>query len=802
MDTGNSKQEMNSALIKLFFLHISTSLLVLIGGSNVSAQQTVRLSGTVIDGGTKEPLTGATIIYGNSQQGSVTNVKGKYYFHIEPGKTNLIISFIGYESIDTTLDINKNQILNFSLIRKSIIGKEIRVEKNSNKLTESLHMGVINLKSKELNQLPNIMGEPDPIKILQLFPGIQGGSEAGAGFHVRGGSVDQNLILFDEAVVYNPGHILGFFSVFNPDIISNVKLLNSGIPAEYGGRLSSVLSISSKEPDSMSFFGSIGLISSRAGFASPFLKGKGNIILTGRTTYLDAIIKPLMLPVLETSSPFLRNSSYRFYDVNFKTTYQGNYRNHFSLSGYLGNDTYSLTDTDLNFKNSLGWGNAFIAGSWSHTISEKSYVKSSGSYSRYNFELFGNQGEYFFSLKSDVEDYKFKSTMTAEIANGILKSGIELHRNLYTPNKINAQAGNFNINFNDFSRLHTMEGGVFASYKRDINKNIGIEAGMRYSAFLHHGPYHSLVTNAAGEVIDTLQCEKYEPLKFYDALEPRLSVRWKLNSNDAIKLAYMRMAQYTHLATSSSISLPTDIWLPSSAQIRPQKGYQLNAGYYREKLPFGLEGSVSIFYKKLNNQLEFLHGIIYNSLNSSLYDNIGTGNSRAYGTELFINKKLGNTTGWLSYTLSRVTRKIDEINNAQWYPASTDRRHDLALVAMQQLSDKWSLSAIFVFVSGRAFTLPVARYIIQGNLANEYDGVNNFRMPDYHRMDLSASRKTYFNNGNISEWNFSVYNIYNRQNPFYIFYKSEVENNQSIIVKPITVSLFPVLPSVSWKFKF
>jgi len=789
----------------ILFIWIPSFLfLLLMSAIDVFAQKAITISGIIVDAGDNNPLPGATIYHVSSGEGTVSNPKGKYKLEIPVGNNHLRVSFIGYEKIDTILLLNENKEIKFALFPKNVQGEEVQViSSRDESLVEAIDMGTVNLKRRELNSLPTIMGEADPIKVLQLLPGIQGGSEIGAGFNVRGGGVDQNLILFDNALVYNPGHLLGFFSVFNPDIISDVTLRKSGISAEYGGRLSSVMEINSDsgEKDSTIIFGNIGLISSRAGIAVPLFSGKGSIIVAGRATYFDAIVKPIIAPLLKTSSPFLNNSKSRFFDTNFRFSYRTNKKDYFSVSGYAGNDTYSLTHTG-NFQNTLDWGNSLISGNWGHVFNDKFHTQTSLSYSRYNFNLTGRQGEYFFNLKSGVEDYRFQTYFAKTRAGNVSKAGIELHRNVYTPNKINAEAGNFDLNFTEFNRLYALEGAIFYTQKREISNRIGLQAGLRYSIFNHLGPYQEYNRNTLGEITDTISYRRNEPLRFYHALEPRLSVRLKLRTFDALKFSFMRMAQYTHLATSSSVSMPTDIWLPSSKEIKPQKGFQLNTGYYLEKLPYGFESSIGVFYKSMSSQLEFTHGIIYNSLNNSLYDNLATGSSQAYGAELQLRKNEGRTTGWISYTLSRVEKKFDEINEGLWYPATNDRRHDLSLVALHRLSEKWSFSAVFVFVSGKAFTLPVARYVIQGNLVNDYDAVNGFRMPAYHRMDISASRKTIFPTGKISEWNFSIYNIYNRQNPFYIYFQTSVTDNNSIKVKANTVYLFPVIPSVSWKFKF
>ena len=789
--------------MKLVTLYIIFHLFFL---NDCYPQVKIKVTGKVKSCVNNEGLIGATLFNERNRKGTTAGIDGNYSLILNPGKQHLKISFIGYQTIDTIFIVNKPSKIDFCLKPRIIEGEEINIIANKNKsIINSGSVSEINLKAKDIKKLPSIMGEHDPLKTLQLTPGVQSTTEGGTGFFVRGGGADQNLVIFDNAEIYNPGHLLGFFSVFNPDVIQEVTFMKSGIPAQYGGRLSSVVKITSSKGEKAKpvLQGNIGLISSRLALSSPIGDKNGSLILGIRKTYLDLLVKPAINSFLSGSSPIIMNSKYNFYDINLGGTFKIGDKNYFSFSGYYGNDHFSLDNENTTLKNNLDWGNYLISANWSHVFSDHFNWNTSFALSEYNFELSGIQGSYFFQLNSKVNNKKINSYLGINMAHHHFKTGVELKKLYYLPNQIDAEAGDFILNFSEFNPLHAYEMGVFVNDDYQLSPKIKMVLGLRYTTFAHVGPYTEIQKDEDNTFTDTISFPRNKILSNYQALEPRLSFNFMKNQNTAYKFSFMRLSQYSHLATSSSVSLPTDIWLPSFAKIKPQYGYQTSVGYFRE---FGnmndYEFSSEIYYKKLNNQLEFLNGVLNNSLRMRMFENIVTGHARSYGLEIFLKKKSGKTNGWLSYTLSRVERRFDEIKANMWYPAKHDRRHDFSSTLIHQYNDKWSFSLVFVYATGNAYTIPVARYIIQGNLINEYGDINGFRMPAYHRMDVSATLDLPARKERDSELVLSIYNLYNRQNPFYFYFETVLTEEHQLEVKLNEVTLFPILPSVSWRFKF
>ncbi|MCF8391251.1 MAG: TonB-dependent receptor plug domain-containing protein, partial [Bacteroidales bacterium] len=705
----------------------------------------------------------------------------------------------------TSLIINGDKLLDFHLISQSVNIEETSVFSSKEQdIVSSLYMGEIILNQMDISSLPGFLGEADPIRFLQLTPGVQSGTEGGVGFYVRGGNVDQNLVLFNNAPVYNPGHLMGFFSVFHPDVINDVNLLKSGIPARYGERLSSLVQVNSikGESDSLELKAEIGIISSRFMVNRSFNKGKGSFYVAGRRTYFDVLIKPLMKPILEDASPFFRNSDYYFYDYNAGVNYRIGTKDHLSLSFFRGMDYYNFHRDEISLENNLDWGNTVGSFRWFHSFNESLSWSNFISITHYQFGLMGSQSLYAFEMNSMAKNIRYKSMMTLVKENKKVFAGFEFTKHNFLPNEIDAEAGNFIIDFLSFNPLHAYEAAVFSDYEYSFG-NFSFSAGIRYSLFNQIGPYKEYIKNEYNNTSDSIVFSEGESMILYHEPEPRLSLKYTLNNESSLKASYMRMAQYIHLATSSSVSLPTDIWLPSSKDILPQTGSQFSLGYYRNFCQNNYESSLEVYYKHSNNQLEFVRGVITNSVNMTLEDNIAKGMGRSYGAELYLRKKNGAVTGWISYALARTEKVFEEINEGKLYPAKHDRRHDFSLALMRELNDKWSASMVFIFVSGNALTIPESRYIIQGNILNDYGEVNSFRMPAYNRMDVSFTREDIKPNGNIAAWNFSVYNLYNRANPFYIYFETTGDiNNYSLEVSPQLVSLFPVIPSISWSYKF
>jgi hypothetical protein len=768
--------------------------------------QKYSITGEIFNKVTRETLADVMVVEVRSRIGTSTNNSGAYSLPLQKGECFLEFSHIGFEKSDTTFNLSENIELKIYLTPSTISVGEVTISADGTKdNVRSTSMGEITLTGKEMKGLPSLLGEMDPLKLLQLTPGIQSGSEGNTGFYVRGGGTDQNLILYDNTIVYNPGHLLGFFSVFNPDIIKDVTIIKSGIPAQYGGKLSSMIKLTTTKGcrDSLVVMGSIGLISSRIGISGPLLKKKGSFILAARKTYLELLVEPLVRHVVRQKAFFQNQSVYNFYDLNAGASINISDRDVLSFTAYSGRDKFGIARKGIEQKNDLKWGNTLASISWDHKYSSRASMTSNIGWTKYNFDLNGSQSEYFFGLFSSVRDLSLKNTLSLSKNNWNLKTGFELIDHYFIPNKIDVLASGFNINIGEFNPMHALEGGVFIDNEFSFLKRFSIAAGLRFSFFDHHGPFNKYVRNSIGEITDTLLYSRGKTIAFYCNPELRFVINYRISNNSSVKGSYMRIAQYVHLATSATVSLPTDIWIPSTEGIKPLTGDQFSIGYFRNFKQNTFEFSGEIYYKTMNNQLEFLRGIVYNSIDGDLEKNIEVGFGRSYGLELYFHKKIGKTTGWISYTFSKTELRFDNINYGLFYPAKYDRRHDLSITISRKINKKWSGSCAFIFISGNAFTMPIGRYIIQGNIVNEYGDVNSFRMPSYNRMDLSFSRKIKILKKYQSELNFSIYNLYNRANPYYIYFEAAGNlEKYTLTVRPVVVTLFPVIPSVSLNFNF
>jgi len=795
-----------SLSVSLLRLRFLLSLIFIFILSCEVCSQDVRLTGRVFDKASSQPLYLVSVFDSIASAGTRTDKTGFFELSVTRGEHKLKFTYIGYQRIDTTIKVSGLTEISAFMSPLTIPIDEVIISSRSLKdQVSSPEMSSLTFKNIEIMKLPSILGETDPMKILQLTPGVQGGSEGNSGFYVRGGGADQNMILFNNTLVYNPAHLLGIFSVFNPDQIKDVTIIKSGIPARYGGKLSSVIKVNSSNgnKDSLEVKGSIGMISSRVSVGGPLFNGKGTFIAGARRTYLELLVQPLVRKMVKDFSFFNNETRYNFHDFNLGVSVSLTSRDIFSLSGYYGRDVFNMKRSGIDQKNSVRWGNFLTSLSWNHFISESNQWNLDISRTKYEFGLDGSQGEYSFGLLSSVEDYTLKYNYSSNILRHHINYGFDLTNHKFIPNKIDAQSGSFNVNFIQFSSMNAFEGGIYLDDEFMQSEHFSLSGGLRYSFYDHYGPYKDYIRDAAGQITDTIKYPKGESLTFYHNLEPRVVMKYQINKNNSVKASYMRISQYIHLATSASVSLPADIWIPSTGNIKPQTGNQISIGYFSNLSKRNLEFSSEIYYKRMNNQLEFLKGIIYSSFDASIGQNIALGFGQSYGIEFYLNKPVGKSTGWISYALSRTENKFDEINEGYIYPAKYDRRHELSVVFLQKITSKWSGSAVFTYISGSAFTMPIGRYIIQGNMVNEYGDVNSFRMPPYHRLDLSFSRKVTFHNDLTSELIFSVFNVYCRANPYFIYFETNGDiDNYSLEVKPIQVSLLPIIPSISWNFKF
>jgi len=798
-------------------------LLLLVAALNNLMAQNKTISGTVRDAGSGEYIIGANIYLKEVNKGMPSNVYGFYSITVPPGSYTLICTAIGYQTNEQYIELKSDMAIHFEL-KSTIVeieAAEIIGEKNEN--IQGTQMGTVSLDVEKIKMLPAFLGEVDILKTIQFLPGIQSAGEGNSGFYVRGGGPDQNLILLDNAVVYNASHLFGFFSVFNADAVKNVEVIKGGMPANYGGRLASVLDISLKEGNSRhhEFEGGIGLISSRFTAQGPLKKDTSSYIISGRRTYIDVLTKPFINP----ESNFA-GSGYYFYDLNMKVNYRLGAKDQLFLSGYFGRDVFGFDSKETGFEADIPWGNATTTLRWNHLFNDKLFLNTTTTFSDYRFEFRGAQEDFEFSLKSGIRDIGVRSALTyyPNLRHRI-SSGIEYTWHRFTPSSVSARSGDTEFDTGETVRVFAHELALFIQDETDITERLRVNAGLRFSYFNQMGPFTRYLPQEPGDNFgalsepDSITYGKGKSVASYGNLEPRINMRWTINSSSSLKAGYTINYQYIHLASLSPTSLPTDVWLPSTDKVRPQEGIQYSIGYFRNLFNDVYESSVELYYKKMRNQVEYEEGA---SPDASINDNIDNqlvfGNGYSYGAEFFFKKRTGKLNGWIGYTWSKTMREFPSLNEGREFPARFDRRHDLSIVLNFELSNKWQLGGAFVYATGNAITLPVARYFVEGYVVSEYGDRNSFRMDPYHRADISATyfpsatkkkrdRKTDLilekNRKFFSSWSFSVYNLYNRMNPYFIYFGTAGDLSAGTLeIKAYQVSLFPILPSITWNFKF
>lgn len=791
---------MKILIIKIFFT--ICLFLSLISGANA---QKYTISGYVKDAASGEFLIGANVYLKELMKGTTTNTYGFYSITVNEGNYEFVASFVGFKDYSEKIKLDKNIKINVSLDPNVITTSEVVISsEREDKNIQSTEVGRVEIPIEKIKKLPAIFGEVDILKSIQLTPGVQSAGEGNSGFYVRGGGPDQNLILLDEAVVYNASHLLGFFSVFNADAIKNVELIKAGMPANYGGRLASVLDISMKEGNNKRYEvdGGIGLISSRLTVQGPIKKEKSSFIVSGRRTYLDL----LMRPFLNGTSPF-KKGGYYFYDLNAKVNYYFSDKDRLFLSGYFGRDVFSLKSPGGSFSNSIDWGNSTATIRWNHLYNEKLFSNLTLIYSDYKFKLEAEQNMYEMKLISGINDYsaKFDFSYIPTIRHNI-KFGTQYSYHIFTPNNASAKSAGTEFDLGGKVKLYSHELAFYITDDFDLTERIKINGGLRYSMFFHVGPYDRFKLDETEKISDTINYSSGELIKMYHGLEPRLSVKFGINPSSSVKASFTMNNQYIHMASYTSVSLPTDIWVPSTSIVKPQIGYQYSVGYFQNFRKNMWETSIEFYYKEMKNQIEFKEGAQpEDNLKNNTDNNFTFGKGWSYGGEIFIKKRIGKTTGWIGYTLSWTKRKFPEINQGKPYFAKYDRRHDISIVVTQQLGKRWSISAVWVYATGNAMTLPLSRYFLAGNIIQEYSERNVFRMPAYHRLDISATFSSKDKPGRKFKWdlNFGVYNLYSRMNPYYIYFETTGNLFEfNLETKAKQVSLFPIIPSVTWNFKF
>ena len=780
----------NLILLSLFFFFFKLSF----------GQDRFTISGYVQEENSGENLIGVSIYDRTSKKGTSSNQYGFYSITLEKGTYEIIYSFIGLNTITKKINLNKNIRSNISLSEKRILSEEVIItSEKQDKNIESSNMSQAKLEVKNIKKIPVILGEIDVLKSAQLLPGIQSGGEGNSALYVRGGGPDQNLILLDEAVVYNAAHLFGFFSVFNADAIKDIDIIKGGMPAEYGGRLSSVLNISMKDGNNKKYKadGGIGLLSSRLMLQGPVQKNKSSFIVSGRRTYIDVLSKPFM-----PKDNAFSGSGYYFYDLTTKINYRISDKDRLYLSGYFGRDIFNFANSDNGIAIEIPWGNATTSLRWNHLFNDKLFMNASLIFSDYRFEFNIEQQEFELKIFSGINDWNTKVDFLFQPNNRhTIKFGTNYTYHEFTPGNATGKSGDVVFEPDEIFKQYSNEGALYLSDDFEISDALKIHVGLRYSSFQHSG-YISFR--------EYLENEFNASNENYRHVEPRLSFRHKLNTNSSIKGAYTQNYQYIHLASTSSVSLPTDLWIPSSSGIEPKFSDQYALGYFKNLKDNMYETSIEAYYKEMTNLIEYKEGVLpEDNTNSGSDDAFAFGDGDSYGIELLLKKSKGKTTGWIGYTLSKTTRYFDDVNNGVAFPAKYDRRHDLSITATHKLSEKWTLSSVFVYATGNAITLPTERYMIGEKIYTEHTSRNGFRMEPYHRLDIGATYTPTKKKKFQSSWNFSIYNVYSRKNPYFIYFDLEVPEGEdgsiqegNFTPKAYQVSIFPILPSVTWNFNF
>lgn len=747
---------------------------------------------------------GASIGIKGTSSGVQSNTYGFYAITLTPGTYTLVFSFIGYEAQEKTIEVGKGPLsLSASLVPRSFQAREIVItEKRKDENVKNTEMGKVELAAEQMKKLPALMGEVDPLKAIQLMPGVQAAGEGNAGFYVRGGAPDQNLILLDEAPVYNTGHLFGFFSVFNADAIRDITLTKGGMPANYGGRLSSVLDVVMKDGNNQVFQveGGIGAIASRLSIQGPLVKDKASFILSGRRTYADILAKPF---VKKTSSFY--GSGYHFHDLNAKVNYRFSDKDRLFISGYLGRDVFRYRNSGRSFETHIPWGNNTATLRWNHVFSKKLFANTSLIYNDYKFEFSAVQQTFRINLNSGIRDYNGKLDFDYFINfKHHLKFGGNYIYHRFTPSSISGSQDTTTFQPDNGFRKYAHEAALYIQDDWEISPKVKVNIGLRYSGFRQIGPYTRYIRDEDGNKTDSVTYGRGQEVRSYGGFEPRILLRYAWNNENSVKASVTRNNQFIHLVTNAGSTLPTDIWVPSTLNVKPQFSWQYAVGYYRNFKENAWEASAEAYYKDMQNQIEYRSG--YTPSLNDPEEEFVFGRGYAYGLELFLRKIKGKFTGWVGYTLAWTWRQFPDLNGGKRFPAKYDRRHDLALVAMYDLNPRWSFSGVFIFGSGNTTTLPEKFYFVEGVLMQEYGELNSYRMKPYHRLDLSAiytPRKKKPGRKFTSNWAFSIYNTYSRLNPYFIYFdQTGAVLNGDLEIKAKQVSLFPIIPAVTWNFKF
>ncbi|HET6559860.1 MAG TPA: TonB-dependent receptor [Prolixibacteraceae bacterium] len=753
------------------------------------AQKKYTLSGTISDAESGEALTGAVVAIQNTAYNTLGNAYGFYSLTIPEGNYRVVVQFIGYEDQVLQVDLHSGKVINFRMKATTyqLDSINVRGEQADRNIT-SLGMGTVKINPKKIENIPVLFGERDLLKTLQLMPGMKSAGEGNTGFYVRGGGLDQNLILLDEAPVYNASHLLGFFSVFNSEAIRDAELLKGAIPAEYGGRASSVLDIRMKEGNMEDYkvVGNVGLIASNLSVEGPVKKDVSSFMVSGRRTYADLFLG--FAPGKD-----LKDASLYFYDLNMKINFKLNDRSRLFVSGYLGRDMFRI-------KGQFGfdWGSTTATMRLNHTFSEKLFSVSSLIFSNYSYQI-DMSGDDNVLLSSKIKDFNLKQDFNWYLnpAN-TLRFGFNLISHNLVPGEVGASEDSGYQTLAVRPR-HAIESAFYLSNNQQITDRLKFYYGARLALFTNTGPGNFYRFDQDGNLLETISYNDFRMVMTQGGLEPRLAVNYQLSTRDAVKASYNRIHQFIHLLTNTTASTPTDVWVPSSDNVKPQIADQWSLGYFRNSNKNMFESSVEVYYKDLQNQIDYLNGATL-IFNKTVEAELVFGRGWAYGAEFMVRKNEGKLTGWMGYTWSKTMRQFDSIDEGKPFPARQDRRHDVSVVSMYDLGRKWKLSATWVYNTGNAVTFPAGKYVVDGQIVPHYTTRNAYRMPDYHRLDLGVVWIRKQTAKFESSWNFSVYNAYGRKNAYFISFRQNEEDPDK--TEAVKISLFNVIPSVSYKFKF
>ena len=788
---------------------ISLLFLLLLCSFSLTAQERFTLSGTVSDSNSNETLIGVNLYIPELKTGITTNEYGFYSITVPKGSYTIRISYMGYNSLEEKIQLQQNTKTNFKLYSAENTLKEVIVTDTKSKIDiRKPEMSVNKLSISAIKRMPVVLGEVDVLKSILLLPGVTNAGEGASGFNVRGGGADQNLILLDEATIFNSSHVFGFFSVFNPDAIKDLKLYKGGIPARFGGRASSVLDIYQKDGNSKKFSanGGIGLISSRLLLEGPLVKDKGSFLIGGRSSYAHLFLK--------LSEDQKDNAAY-FYDLNTKLSYKINPNNNLFLSGYFGRDVFSLANSFTNI-----YGNSTLNLRWNHLFSNKLFSNLSLIYSDYYYGL--DLDFVGFKWDSGIKNYNIKYDFKNYISDRFkLNYGINAIYYDFNPGIIKPSDSNSGINFSQLDKKYAFEPAMYINADQEISSSLSISYGLRYSLFYRLGQSDLNVYTNNNPVIFNPELQIYEKaspigkttfdknkvMKSFNYLEPRFSAAYQLNDNQSVKASYNRMVQYLQLVSNTSSPTPLDVWTPSDAFIKPQIADQVALGYFTNFNNDLYSLEVETYYKKVQNRIDYIDGADLIA-NNALEQVILNGQMRSYGLEIMLKKNEGRLNGWISYTLSRSEQQTPGrtnletgINDGQWYKSAYDKLHNLAVTSSYLLNEKWSFGANFTLQSGQPVTYPNGQYQYLGITIPSYGLRNENRLPTYHHLDISATLTPRKNDNRNwkGEWVFSIYNLYNRKNAAAINFRQNSETGNNEAVK---TSIFGMVPAVSYNFKF